>query len=110
MAEPVGGERRANRRVVVDLELRLARKVGNAVTVHTCDLSIGGASVVSKRPLRIYEELQFDLDLPTGGQHLDGMARVLRQDRHDTYSLRFEHIDPATLRALGAFVDARDQI
>jgi len=62
--------------------------------------------VHSARPLRVDEELQFDLDLRAGEPHLNGTARVLRQDRHDTYALRFEHVDPAVLRDLRIFVDA----
>jgi hypothetical protein len=99
-------ERRISTRVSVALDVHLTRKVGNAVTVRTSDLSSGGALVVSSRPLRIYEEMHFDLDLPAGGPHVDGTARVLRQHRHDTYALRFERIAPATATALSALVDA----
>lgn len=106
MTQHTTNERRVSPRVAVALDLHLARKVGKAVTVRTSDLSVGGARVVSKRPLRIYEELQFELDLPVGGQHLNGTARVLRQHRPDMYALRFEHITPAALRDLGVFVDS----
>jgi hypothetical protein len=106
MTQPASNERRVGRRVEVDLELHLERKVGTTLTVHTCDLGAGGARVISERPLRIDEEFHFDLDLPAGGCHLDGTARVLRQYLHDTYAVRFEHIDPGVLRDLGAFVEA----
>ena len=87
------------------LNLHLARKVGGAVGTRTLDLSIGGARVVSTRPLRIFEELQFDLDLSDEGRHVNGTARVLRQDRHDLYALRFEHLSQEELDDLRAFVD-----
>ncbi|MCW3067306.1 MAG: PilZ protein [Solirubrobacterales bacterium] len=106
MTQHATNERRVSSRVVVALDLHLTRAVGNAVTARTLDLSVGGARVLSNRPLRVDEELQFRLDLPAAGRHLDGTARVLRQHRHDTYALRFEHTPPAVLRDLGAFVAA----
>jgi len=104
--QAVARERRVSPRVEVALDLRLARKVGNAVTVRTRDLSVGGAYVVSDRPLRIYEEVRFDLELPAAGEHVEGMARVLRQHRHDAYALRFERVAPAALSVLDAFVES----
>jgi c-di-GMP-binding flagellar brake protein YcgR len=106
MAQPIPSDRRVSPRVAVALDLHLARTKGNAVTARTLDLSVGGARVLSDRPLRVDEELRFDLDLHAGDRHLDGTARVLRQHRHDTYALRFEHLDPAVLRDLRTFVDA----
>jgi hypothetical protein len=106
MTERVTNEYRACPRVAVALDVQLGRKVGNDVIARTRDLSVGGARVVSGRPLRIDEELQFDLDLPAGGQHVCGTARVLRQHRHDLYALRFENVAPAVAGVLGAFVDA----
>jgi len=104
--QQVAIERRARPRVAVALDLQLARKVGNPLTVRTRDLSVGGAYVVSTRPLQIFEEMHFDLDVPVDGQHVDGTARVLRQHRHDAYALRFEQMTPAALRVLGAFVES----
>jgi c-di-GMP-binding flagellar brake protein YcgR len=86
------------------LDLHLERKVRNAVAARTLDLSVGGARVVSDRPLRVDEELRFDPRLRGGDEHLRGTARVLRQHHHDTYGLRFEHVAPAAPRHLGAFV------
>ena len=94
-------DRRASPRIAVALDLHLERKVGNAVAARTLDLSVGGARVVSDRPLRVDEELRFDLRLGGGDEHLRGTARVLR---HDTYALRFGHVAPAALRDLDAFV------
>jgi hypothetical protein len=106
MAEPVAAEQRAHPRVPVALDVALGRKVGNEVHARTCDLSVTGACITCDRPLRVDEELRFDLALPIGA-HLGGKARVLRQERHDTYALRFEHIAPATRGALDAFVAER---
>jgi PilZ domain len=106
MAEPLAVEQRAHPRVVVDLEVHLSRKVGKEVVAHTCDLSVSGARVTSDRPLRVDEELRFELALPRGA-HLGGKARVLRQHRHDTYALRFEHIAASTRGDLDAFVASR---
>jgi hypothetical protein len=96
-------EQRASPRVPVALEVSLGRKVGNDVHAATCDLSTSGACITCARPLRVDEEVRFDLELPSG-DHLGGKARILRQQRHDTYALRFEHLSPATHAALGAFV------
>jgi PilZ domain len=99
------GEMRASPRVEVALEVSLGRKVGNDVHAATCDLSATGACITCRRPLRVDEEVRFDLALPSG-DHVGGKARILRQQRHDTYALRFEHMSPATQAALGAFVGA----
>jgi hypothetical protein len=96
-------EQRATPRIPVALEVSLGRKVGNDVHAATCDLSTSGACITCARPLRVDEEVRFDLELPSG-DHLGGKARILRQQRHDTYALRFEHLSPATHAALGAFV------
>ena len=100
-------DRRGSPRIAVALDLHLGRKVGHAVIARTLDLSTGGARVVSARPLRVDEELHFDLQL--GDEHLAGTARVLRQHRHDTYALRFENVLPAGMRDLDAFVGSRLQ-
>lgn len=96
-------EQRANPRVAVAVEVSLGRKVGNDVHATTCDLSATGACITCARPLRVDEEVRFDLALPEGGR-CGGKARVLRQQGHDTYALRFEHMSPATHAALDAFV------
>lgn len=97
-------EQRGSPRVEVALDLSLGRKVGNDVHAQTCDLSATGACITCARPLRVDEEVRFDLTLPGGGGHCGGKARVLRQQRHDTYALRFEHMSPATHAVLDAFV------
>ena len=85
-----GVDQRATPRAPVAIELLLARKSGRPVAARTVDLCAHGARVRCDRPLRVDEELHFDADLPAGGPHVEGTARVLRQDRHDTYALRFE--------------------
>lgn len=109
MASPDFGERRLCPRAAVALDLRLERPVGNPVSARTRDLGVYGAQVVSRRPLRIDEELRFDLELPPGGRHLTGTARVVRQDLVDQYALRFERVAPEDERALSGFVDAHGQ-
>jgi hypothetical protein len=99
-------ERRTAARAPVSLQVRLERKVGNAVAARTLDLCAGGARVTCDRPLRVDETLHFDFDLPAGRAHCDGTARVLRQDRHDVYALRFEHLPEGQLAELRAFLDA----
>lgn len=96
-------EQRVSGRIAVALDVSLERKVGNEVHARTCDLSVTGACITCDRPLRVDEEVRFDLALPLG-DHLGGKARVLRQQRHDTYALRFEHMSPTTRGLLGAFV------
>ncbi|HEX6389924.1 MAG TPA: PilZ domain-containing protein [Solirubrobacteraceae bacterium] len=105
MAQEVARERRTNPRVAVAVDVSLERKVGNAVSARTRDLSVGGAYVISTRPLQIFEEMHFDLVLD-GGEHVDGTARVLRQHQHDAYALRFERVEDDSLRVLSAFLDA----
>lgn len=106
MPSPVVHDQRISRRAPVTLDVHLERHKGTAVTVRTRDLSVGGARVVSDRPLRVDEELQFDLELPAGGERLRGTARVLRQHRHDMYTLRFENVAPAARGRLEAFIEA----
>jgi PilZ domain len=103
MAESIRSEQRGSPRIAVALDVSLGRKVGNDVHATTSDLSISGACITCSRPLRVDEEVRFDMELPLGA-HLGGKARVLRQQRHDTYALRFEHLSPATRGALGEFV------
>jgi hypothetical protein len=103
---PSGSEQRTAPRATVTLDVRLARSAGRAVEARTLDLGVGGARVRSTRPLRVDEELRFDVDLPEGNGHVDGTARVLRQDRHDVYALRFEGLPHASLAGLRQFVEA----
>jgi PilZ domain len=101
-------DRRASRRVPVSLEVHLSRRVGNDVLAQTRDLCAHGAQVVSERPLRVDEELLFDVELPTTHEHLRLTARVLRQHRVTLYALRFEHLDAEKQRSIDALLQSLD--
>ncbi len=78
--------------------------MGSAIDAETVDIGPGGMCVSCARPLAADEVLRFDLPL-TPAERLDGRARVLRQEGHNRYALRFEHLmEPALeqLRALAA--------
>ena len=105
MPRHAGIEQRRSVRTAVEVDLLLARKAGRPVVTRTLDLGAGGARVTSDRPLRVDEQLHFDVDLPGAGRHLDGTARVLRQDRHNVYALRFEDVPADALAELRAFVE-----
>jgi hypothetical protein len=74
-------------RVDLELELTLMRPHGGPVLGRTQDVGPGGARVIVERPLAIDEELTFDLVTREG--HVDGRARVVRQDGVNSYALRF---------------------
>lgn len=98
-------QRRSAPRAKVYLPLTLTRPEGHGapVTARTIDLSTGGARVVADRPLKVDEMLGFDLDC-TGGTHVRGECRVLREHVGRTYAVRFERFDdeaaPAALARL----------
>jgi hypothetical protein len=96
----VPAEQRHSPRVPVDCPLTLLRRRGAPVGGHTEDVGPGGARIVVDRPLSIDEELDFDLVL--GGVHIDGRARVLRQQSPSRYALRFESLAAAGAEALAA--------
>jgi hypothetical protein len=83
-------EQRHAPRLRIDCPVTLLRRRGGPVDGHTEDVGPGGASIVVDRPLSIDEELTFDLVL--GDVHLDGRARVLRQETSNRYALRFESL------------------
>lgn len=104
---PGTAERRATPRIAVACDLHLHRPSGNPVDVRTVDVGPGGARVASHRPLRIDEELRFDLELPGEPRHVAGWARVLRLAGHEMYALRFTKVaddDVARLWELAAAV------
>ena len=82
----------------MDCPLTLVRRRGGPVGGHTEDLGPGGARIFADRPLGIDEELGFDLIL--GDRHVDGRARVLRQQAPNCYALRFESLDGAAIALL----------
>ncbi|MGZ4271225.1 MAG: PilZ domain-containing protein [Solirubrobacteraceae bacterium] len=91
-------ERRTSPRADVVLPCVLRRRSGSAIDARTVDLGAGGMRVATPRPLATDEILDFDLVL-SGADRVDGRARVLRQEGHDAYALRFEGLlEPARER------------
>ena len=85
-------ERRRAPRVEMTVECMLRRRAGSPISCETVDVGTGGMSVCSKRPLADDEVVAFDLATVA----LSGRARVLRQQGHQRYALRFEQLaDPA---------------
>ena len=90
-------------RAQIQLDCVLTRSKGSPITCHTIDLGPGGMCVETDRPLGVDEVLHFDL--PFRGGTVDGDARVLREQGHHVYALRFEAMRDASalaLRSLGA--------
>ena len=96
----MGLEQRHSPRAQIDCPVTLLRRRGSPVDGRTEDLGPGGARIIADRPLTVDEELDFDLLL--GDVHVDGRARVLRQQAANRYALRFEHLDAAAARLLMA--------
>jgi hypothetical protein len=88
----VSSERRQLPRAAIEVPCRLSRRSGSAITAQTVNLGPGGMRITSERPLAPDEVLRFDLP----DHAVDGRCRVLRQDGHRTYALRFEGlVEPA---------------
>jgi hypothetical protein len=98
-------ERRGTQRTDLALECVLRRRTGSAISVKTVNVGPGGMCVTTQRPLAIDEVLHFDLPL-AGTEHVDGRARVVRQERHDRYALRFEGLLGPTRERLQAFTES----
>lgn len=90
-------EPRRSPRAEIALPCTLRRPIGRPIVAQTLNVGTGGMLVSTARPLTVDEPLTFDLanlDMPVAGH-----ARVLRQQRHDVYALRFEGLaDPARNR------------
>jgi hypothetical protein len=81
-------------RAEIALPCTLRRPIGRPIVARTVNVGVGGMLVSTSRPLTVDEPLSFDLanlDIPVSGH-----ARVLRQQRHHLYALRFERL-PAPL-------------
>ena len=91
-------EQRQSLRAPIDCPVTLLRRRGGPVGGRTEDVGPGGARIVVDRPLTIDEELAFELLL--GDVHVDGRARVLRQQAANRYAVRFEQLDAAAARLL----------
>jgi hypothetical protein len=93
------GERRRAPRAEVAVSCTLRRRTGSPIACRTVELGPGGMSVCSERPLATDELLSFDLP-PAGDTALTGRARVLRQQAHQVYVLRFEYLQDAVRAVL----------
>jgi PilZ domain len=98
-------ERRMTPRADVALPCVLRRRSGSAIDARTVDLGAGGMRIATRRPLATDELLDFDLRL--GADGVDGRARVLRQEGHDAYALRFEGLLEPARERLAALASAR---
>ncbi len=95
-------ERRGSPRVEISVGCTLQRRTGSPIVATTLDLGSGGMRITSDRPLRIDEELDFDI--LRGGLRLTGHARVMRQHERRVYALRFERLPVVTREALRALM------
>jgi hypothetical protein len=84
----VMNERRRTPRTDIAMPCTLNRRSGSAIDAQTVNLGPGGMRITTRRPLAPDEVLRFDLP----EQSVDGRARVLRQEGHNTYALRFENL------------------
>ena len=98
MAQRVSERRRAPRAELA-VACKLHRRTGSAIDCETVEVGPGGMSVCSDRPLATDELLGFDLP-QEAGTPLTGRARVLRQQAHRVYVLRFEHLQDAVRAGL----------
>jgi PilZ domain len=77
----------------------LRRRTGSPIAAQTVDVGPGGMCVRCSRPLATDEVLGFELAPPPP---INGRARVLRQQGHDTYAVRFEMLAEPALAGLNA--------
>ncbi|MGH2918948.1 MAG: PilZ domain-containing protein [Solirubrobacteraceae bacterium] len=99
-----GQELRRSPRVEIALACTLRRTKGSPIAAQTVNLGSGGMLVSSVRPLAIDEQIDFDIADPASP--LAGHARVLRQQRHDVYALRFERLAEEVADRLRALMSA----
>lgn len=97
-------DRRRRRRTAVDFVLTLSRRHGGPISGHTLDLGLDGTRVATRRPLRVDELLEFELELGEAGPEIHGRARVVRQHSASVYALRFEDVLPEGSEALERFI------
>src|SRR3954452_8933887 len=96
---------RCSPRATVSLGVTLARTKGTPLATRTVDVGVGGMRVSADRPLTIDERLNFDLVL-AGGSHVNGRARVLREERRSVYALCFEGLGQDATASLSRLVAA----
>jgi hypothetical protein len=83
------------------MDCTLRRFTGSPIPARTVDLGPGGMCVQCSRPLAMDEVLGFEL-APPPSLDVTGRARVLRQQGHDTYAVRFEALPEPALAELNA--------
>jgi hypothetical protein len=88
-------DKRRAPRVNVAVRCALRRGSGSSIQAETLNLGPGGALLRTGRPLTIDESLEFALDM-----RITAPARVLRQEGHDVYALRFENPPEPMVRRL----------
>lgn len=91
--------------MLVELPCTLRRATGSPIAASTNDLGPSGMLITTKRPLAIDEVVMFDLALRDAG-HLDGQARVVRQQGLAQYGMRFERLPEDALAVLLDFARA----
>ena len=100
--ETLTPRRRASPRVQMTLDVVLARgRAGADVAGRTQDVGPGGMCVATRRPLRIDEQLTFELVLDDGTR-VTGRAHVIREHACDVYGLRFDRVVADGLERLAA--------
>lgn len=87
-------EKRTSPRAQIEKPCTLHRRTGSPITGKTVDVGPGGMRVCTNRPLATDEVLRFELE------GIDGRARVLRQQGHDMYAVRFERLGEPALAEL----------
>jgi hypothetical protein len=87
-------EQRRAPRVKIEMQCTLHRRAGTPIECRTVDVGPGGMCVCTSRPLAADEVLRFELP------GIGGNARVLRQQGHDTYAVRFERLAEQALAEL----------
>ena len=84
-----GSERRRSWRTQIAFTCILSRKTGKDIESKTLDIGPGGMRVHTNRPLGIDELLEFELP---DCAHINGRARVVREQAYRVYALRFEKL------------------
>jgi hypothetical protein len=84
------------------MDCTLSRFTGSPISARTVDVGPGGMCVKCSRPLAMDEVVGFELVPPP----ISGRARVLRQQGHDTYAVRFEVLAEPALHDLTALTSA----
>ena len=90
----------------VSLSCRLSRLGGSPIAARTIELRSTGMRVVTDRPLALDEVLSFELSHDAAP--VAGRARVIGQDRHDAYTLRFARLPEAMVERLQDIMAAAD--